>query len=67
MNTLLEQLEEAKRLDDQGMIALISAQLFYLRNKQDMPVQVEKYVPSQDNRGKRAALLEKFGVKKQEA
>lgn len=32
MNILLEQLEEAKRLQDEGMINLITQQLLYMKN-----------------------------------
>jgi len=30
MNKLFDQLKEAQRMDDQGMVALIQTQIFYL-------------------------------------
>jgi hypothetical protein len=66
MNALLQQLEVAKHLEDEGMMALISSQLFYLRTwHQDMPKQVEPISTLPVSKGPREALLKQFGVKKE--
>jgi hypothetical protein len=65
MDTLMRQLEEARRIEDEGMMALISSQLFYLRLwHQEMPKQVEPISTLPVSKGPREALLKQFGVKK---
>ena len=77
MNILMEQLEEAKRLQDEGLINIITQQILYMKNPHAMktesgiititPHDKGRRVPrpateANERLGRREALVKQFGA-----